>query len=182
MSNRPAMVLKGQVLSVIALTLAFQPFTEACKIWGIGPARMRKYLPEDWTSTRTPRSRWFGDRLIAVERAYCDWSVPLRKIIKDFGISQGQLYKLAAKYQWPSRPKGRRIEPRSTRSMSPERRRYYEKLRRNGMPLWAAKNAAWKAAFGNSGVRPIPQDAAPPVAEAPAGSQPFTRAAPERGF
>lgn len=141
-------ICKGQVLAVIALTLAFQPFTEACKLWGIGPKRMVEYLPRYWTSTRTPRSKWFGDRLLALERAYCDRKMPVQKIIKDFEITQGMLYKLAVKHRWPSRPLGRRIDPTSTRSMAPARRRYYDKLRHGGMRPAAAKEAAWKAAFG----------------------------------
>lgn len=175
-------ICKGQVLAVIALRLAFQPYAEACRILGIGPARMRRYLAPEWTVRGAPRSKWSGDILLALERAWRA-KLPLQEISDDYGIDVGVLRKVAVLHGWPHRTSGRPLDPLSGRSMSPERRRYFTKLRRSGVPVAEAKATAWAAAFGNSDVpitSPGPRNVASlPLSEASAGSSPMG-AAPER--
>lgn len=173
-------VCKGQVLAVIALRLAFQPYAEACRILGIGPGRMKRYLSAEWTARGQPRSKWSGDVLLAMEKAW-QTRVPLQQISDDYGIDVGVLRKVAVHHGWLRRAGGRPADPMSVRSMSPERRRYFTKLRRAGVPLEEAKATAWAAAFGNSSVPIVPQAIrnAASLTEASAGSRP-PGAAPER--
>lgn len=178
-------ICKAQVLAVVALMLAFQPFAKSCQVVGISDKRLRPYLPDDWTDRRNKRAhKWSGDRLKAVEVDYRDLSMNVRAIMSKHSIGQSVLFKLASRHRWGARVQGRPVDPTSTRSMAPERRRYYDKLLRAGMPSATAKAAAWKAAFGNSDVSPVsptPRDVALYVrAEPPAGSHTPPVAEPER--
>lgn len=126
-------VLKGHVAAVHALTLCGVPFTECCLIAGVSPGRMKQYVRQDWWKRPTRRGRWSGVKLERLAAAYADHAIGVRQIVRDHGVTQGTLYKLAQRYRWPLRPKGRKAKAVALRDLSPGRQAYYDRLRASGV-------------------------------------------------
>jgi len=139
-------VLKGHVGAVHALRLCGVPFTECARIVGISPERMKDYVAEDWVGARQRRGRWYGAERRALAAAYADHSISVRQIVAQFKVSQAALYKVAQKYGWPLRPKGRKAQTVAVRNLTSGKRAYYKALRANGLSLQEALAAAHRGA------------------------------------
>jgi len=144
MPRKAQRVTNGHRAAVCGLIIAGVSMIEACRIAGVPRDVMPKYLPAGWhgrhSSSRRVR-RWKGEELEGLREAYCDPNQRTATIAARYGVCVSQVNNLARKHGWPMRRAGRKPKPDSVRSMSPQQRTVYFKLR-SIMPAPAAVQEA----------------------------------------
>jgi len=131
MPRKAQRITNGHRAAVCGLVIAGLSMTEACRIVGVPRDILPSYLPPGWHDRRSSRRtrRWKGEELAGLREAYCDLSQKTATIAARYGVHVSQINKLANLHGWPRRPAGRTRKPTGIRSMSPQQRTAYFKLR-----------------------------------------------------
>jgi hypothetical protein len=120
-------VTNGQRAAICGLVIAGVPIAMACKIVRAPYVSALSLLPPRWHKRRpSGPTRWKGNELEQVKKAYQDASKPVREIAAWHGVSRRAIHLLASKHGWRRRQLGR---PKIGVEMSPEQRRLYKKIR-----------------------------------------------------
>jgi hypothetical protein len=139
MPRKAQRVTNGHRAAVCGLIIAGLSMIEACRIAGVPRDLLPKYLPPGWHYRyRKPARRWKGEELESLREAYCDHSQRTVTIAARYGVHVSQINQLAKRHGWPPRPPGRKPKANSIRSMSPQQRTAYFKLRSIMPPAEAA--------------------------------------------
>lgn len=142
MPRKAQRVTNGHRAAVCGLIIAGLTMIEACRIAGVPRDVMPKYLPQGWHDRHRKRARrWRGEELESLREAYLDPTQKTTTIAARYGVHPSQITKLAHQHSWPVRPTGSARRPTSIRSMSPQQRTAYFKLRSIMPPAAAAEQA-----------------------------------------
>ena len=156
-------VLRGYLVAAYALRIAGVPFTECCFVIGVSPKRARQYMKASYCQGDTRRTRWSGQRLEQVAKAYADHTIEVRRICEVYRITQASLYKLAQLHGWRGRPMGPRPKALASRNLSGPTLAYYKRLRAGGLSIEDALAAVQRGAEPIHSADTAPQTSAPPV-------------------
>lgn len=139
MASIPQRITNGQRAAVCGLIIAGLTMTESCRIVGIPRNRFSELVPPNWHArSRKPR-RWRPEQLSALCADYHDPAQRTQTIADRYGVSVSQISKLAKIHGWTMRVPGNKPKPGSIRSMTPQQRTHYFKLRRDlNMPRLSA--------------------------------------------
>lgn len=131
MPRKAQRVTNGHRAAVCGLVIAGLSMTEACRIAGVPRDVLPKYLPPGWHDRRSNRRtrRWKGEELASLREAYCDLSQRTATIAARYGVCVSMINNIARREGWPQRHPGRKRKPTGIRSMSPQQRTTYFKLR-----------------------------------------------------
>ncbi len=129
MPSKPGRITNGQRAAVCGLVIAGVSMTQACLIVGAPRALYLKYLPPKWHKQKPRPSIWFGERLDDLRDAYMDPSQRTRTIAQRYGVHVSFITHMARKHGWPVRLPANVKKPNSIRTMTPQQRTIYFKLR-----------------------------------------------------
>lgn len=131
MPRKAQRVTNGHRAAVCGLIIAGLSMIEACRIAGVPRDVLPKYLPAGWHDRHSKRRarRWKGEELESLREAYCDPCQRTVTIAARYGVHVSQINNLARREGWPLRPPGKRRKPTGIRSMTPQQRTAYFKLR-----------------------------------------------------
>jgi len=143
MPRKAQRVTNGHRAAVCGLVIAGVSMTDACRIAGVPRDVLPKFLPAGWHDRRSSRRtrRWKGEELAGLREAYCDPNQKTATIAARYGVHVSQINKLAQQHGWPRRLPGKARKANSIRSMSPQQRTAYFKLRTIMPPAAAAAQA-----------------------------------------